>query len=95
MMAAETSSIATLDEGYEKLYQKLRDEGKEDILTLIERAMIERALGETDGNQVKTSAILGNHPSHPAQAHRTIPGRGLRVDHPDAYAFSSVVTRKA
>ena len=48
-----------LEGAYTALYQQLREKGEEDILSLIERAMIERALEETDGNQVKTSAILG------------------------------------
>ncbi|MCZ6671715.1 MAG: sigma-54 dependent transcriptional regulator, partial [Verrucomicrobia bacterium] len=50
---------ASLESCYEQLYAQLRKEGHEDVLTLIERAMIERALAETNGNQVKTSAILG------------------------------------
>ena len=58
--ASESSQqVASLEDAYEILYKQLRDKQKEDILTLIERAMIERALEETEGNQVKTSAILG------------------------------------
>lgn len=53
------TGVGNLDDAYNALFDKLRADGQEDILTLIERAMIERALKETDGNQVKTSAILG------------------------------------
>lgn len=44
---------------FEQLYHCLRTTGMENILGVIEKAMIERALEETEGNQVKTSAILG------------------------------------
>ena len=54
-----THPISSLDQGYEVLYSQLRQAGHEAILSLIEKAMIERALVETKGNQVKTSAILG------------------------------------
>jgi nitrogen regulation protein NR(I) len=49
----------SLDEIFQALYDQLRKEDSENILSLIEKAMIERALKETDGNQVKSSAILG------------------------------------
>lgn len=52
-------SVLSIEESYELLYKKLREGANEGILTLIERAMIVRALEETGGNQVRTSAILG------------------------------------
>ena len=51
--------VLNVEDSYELLYKKLREDANEDILTLIERAMIVRALEETGGNQVRTSAILG------------------------------------
>ncbi|MDA0346636.1 MAG: sigma-54 dependent transcriptional regulator [Verrucomicrobia bacterium] len=54
-----TSSDISLGEVYLLLYSKLRAEGQESILNKIEKAMIESALDETKGNQVKTSSILG------------------------------------
>jgi two-component system nitrogen regulation response regulator GlnG len=50
---------SSLEGTYEALYSILRENGSENILNLIEKAMIERALLETKGNHVKTSAILG------------------------------------
>ncbi len=50
---------ASIEDIYDQLYNILRSEGKEGILDLIERAMIKRALVESDGNQVKTAGILG------------------------------------
>lgn len=41
------------------LYRALRDEGDEGVLAVIEREMIERALREFEGNQVKTAKLLG------------------------------------
>ena len=41
------------------LYQAIREKTDKDILQEIEREMIQRALKETNGNQVKTAAILG------------------------------------
>lgn len=66
--AAERSDDATGDSlsgsintqtAYDQLYANLRSEKAEGILGLIEKAMIERSLSETGGNQVKTAAILG------------------------------------
>ena len=50
---------ASIEDIYDQLYDVLRSEGQEGILDLIERAMIKRALVESDGNQVKTAGILG------------------------------------
>lgn len=57
----QQSSVPTssLSEIYDVLYKKLRAEKDENILEAIELAMIERSLGETGGNQVKSAAVLG------------------------------------
>jgi len=44
---------------FDSLYRVLRQGGGEGILSAIEQEMIVRALKETEGNQVKSSAILG------------------------------------
>ncbi|EDY84075.1 Sigma-54 interaction domain family [Verrucomicrobiia bacterium DG1235] len=44
---------------YDKLYHELRERQEMRILTLIERQMIERAIGETGGNQARAAEILG------------------------------------
>jgi DNA-binding NtrC family response regulator len=49
----------TLEQTYDALYRLVRAEHAENILEKIEAAMIERALRETDGNHVKTAALLG------------------------------------
>ncbi len=49
----------SLEQNYEALYKAMRSENMESILSSIERAMIHRALEESNGNQVKTSNILG------------------------------------
>jgi two-component system nitrogen regulation response regulator GlnG len=49
----------TLEQAYDALYRLVRAEHAENILEKIEAAMIERALRETDGNHVKTAALLG------------------------------------
>ncbi len=48
-----------LQEAYDILYERVRKESDKSILQAMEREMIRRALKETGGNQVKTSAILG------------------------------------
>jgi two-component system nitrogen regulation response regulator GlnG len=40
-------------------YERLREESRESVLIAMEREVIRRALLETGGNQVKTSALLG------------------------------------
>jgi DNA-binding NtrC family response regulator len=52
-------SISTLDACFDILYSRLREENQENILSLIEKELMQRALSETKGNQVKTAAILG------------------------------------
>lgn len=47
------------EEAFDGLYRTLREECDEQLLQVIERAMIERVLTETGGNQVKASVILG------------------------------------
>ncbi len=46
-------------DSYDQLYQMLRDKNQKEILREIEREMVRRALAESEGNQVKTSKILG------------------------------------
>lgn len=53
------SPTGGLDEICDVLYTTLRAEKGENILESIERTMIERALRETGGNQVRSAAILG------------------------------------
>ncbi|MBN2069522.1 MAG: sigma-54-dependent Fis family transcriptional regulator [Opitutales bacterium] len=53
------SGEISLGEAYDILYDRLRKEEDESILQSIERAMVERVLKETGGNQVKASSILG------------------------------------
>ena len=48
-----------LDDAYDILYERIRKKSEKAILHSMEREMIRRALKETGGNQVKTSAILG------------------------------------
>jgi len=55
----ETLDVSQLESCFEKLYGKLRETGQEKILALIEKAMVKKALEETQANQVKASAILG------------------------------------
>jgi len=44
---------------YDRLYEHLREEKKEQLLSAVEVAFMKRALEETGGNQLKTSGILG------------------------------------
>lgn len=53
---AATTDPATV---FDTLYRSLRKEDGEAILSTIEKEMVVRALKETEGNQVKASAILG------------------------------------
>ncbi|MFW5882810.1 MAG: sigma-54-dependent transcriptional regulator [Verrucomicrobiota bacterium] len=52
----ETLSI---DEAFDIVYQRVRENERESVLIATEREMIRRALRETGGNQVKASALLG------------------------------------
>ena len=59
-MSIDSSAPAiTLDDACTILYERLRASTDENILDQIEKEMIVRALKETGGNQVITSAILG------------------------------------
>jgi len=49
----------SLDEAFNILYERLREDEDAGILQVIERAMVERVLQETGGNQVKASNLLG------------------------------------
>lgn len=51
--------LSTLEAACDQLYQILRGQTEENILSEIEREMMVRALKEFDGNQVKTSKLLG------------------------------------
>ncbi|MDX2109598.1 MAG: sigma-54 dependent transcriptional regulator [Verrucomicrobiota bacterium] len=53
------SGDLSMEDTYTMLYNRLRKDGSEGILELIERGMIQLALKETGGNQVRTSLILG------------------------------------
>ena len=59
---AAVSGVATpvdLEGAFDLLFEQLRAKTSENILQVIERAMIERVLAETGGNQVRASTILG------------------------------------
>ncbi len=49
----------TMDEAFNELYARMREESADSVLDTLEREMILRALRETGGNQVKASGILG------------------------------------
>ncbi len=49
----------TLEDSLDNAYQKMRNESDQPLLPRFEKAMIERVLKETSGNQVKASALLG------------------------------------
>jgi two-component system nitrogen regulation response regulator GlnG len=57
--ASSNGAPVALETAYDQLFTSLRASTDENILQEIERAMIERVLRETGGNQVKASAILG------------------------------------
>ncbi len=62
--ASPDASVAVEEEwdmrrAFDVLYDRMRKESHETILDTLEREMILRALIETNGNQVKASAILG------------------------------------
>lgn len=56
---AEVIGAAPGEDLFASLYQSLRQQAGENILAALEKEMIVRALHETQGNQVKASAILG------------------------------------
>ncbi len=53
------SAPRTMEEAFNELYARMREESADSVLDTLEREMILRALRETGGNQVKASAILG------------------------------------
>jgi len=57
--AAPAAAAETPAEAFDLLYSVLRKDVDEQLLQVIERAMIERTLAETKGNQVRASALLG------------------------------------
>ena len=48
-----------LEELLDRIYETLRGEHEKDLLQVLEKEMTIRALRETGGNQVRTSALLG------------------------------------
>ncbi len=62
--ASATEEVAppappTMENAFDRLYERMRAESHESILDTLEREMILRALRETGGNQVKASGVLG------------------------------------
>jgi two-component system nitrogen regulation response regulator GlnG len=57
--AAASAGAISLSDACDILYALLREQTDENILGVIEKEMIVRALKETGGNQVRASAILG------------------------------------
>jgi len=49
----------TVAYAFDFIYEQLRTDNKTQLLELTEKEIIRRALGECEGNQVKTSALLG------------------------------------
>jgi DNA-binding protein Fis len=49
----------TIEEAFDLVYAKIRDDMPDTILGTMEKEMVRRALRETGGNQVKASALLG------------------------------------
>ena len=47
------------DAAFDLVFDELRRQSDRSILRILEIEMIRRALGETGGNQVKASALLG------------------------------------
>ncbi|MGF1532004.1 MAG: sigma 54-interacting transcriptional regulator [Puniceicoccaceae bacterium] len=58
-LAGSLSLADDLEKTLDRLYRLLRAEGGEQILPKVERAMIDRALRETDQVQAKAASILG------------------------------------
>jgi two-component system nitrogen regulation response regulator GlnG len=57
--AAESGSELSGESLWDALYRQLRSEQDKDLLQVAERELTRRVLRETDGNQVKASALLG------------------------------------
>jgi len=49
----------TVTDAFDFIYKQLRSDNKTQLLEVTEKEIIQRALGECEGNQVKTSALLG------------------------------------
>ena len=56
---AAVSAPRTMEEAFDELYSRMREESHDSVLDTLEREMILRALRETGGNQVKASGVLG------------------------------------
>jgi DNA-binding NtrC family response regulator len=53
------SHSMTIEEAFDLVYAKIRDDMPDTILGTMEKEMVRRALRETGGNQVKASSLLG------------------------------------
>ena len=49
----------SLDEAFDIVYAKIRESMPDTVLGTMEKEMVQRALRETGGNQVKASSLLG------------------------------------
>ncbi len=61
-MPADTAPLTqsmSMDEAFDLVYAKIREEGPDSVLATMEKEMVRRALQESKGNQVKASALLG------------------------------------
>ncbi len=56
---ADAAALPGRNVAFDQLYKVLRETEDKDLLQVIEKEMMIRALTETGGNQVKTSALLG------------------------------------
>jgi two-component system nitrogen regulation response regulator GlnG len=57
--AVAEAPAGDLQSALDAVYASLREESEDPILSVLEKEMVLRALEETGGNQVKTSALLG------------------------------------
>ena len=53
------SQSMSLDEAFDIVYAKIRESMPDTVLGTMEKEMVQRALRETGGNQVKASSLLG------------------------------------
>ena len=59
LLADEDLIGQALSDPYDAFYRELRDAHEKNILEHAERALIARALNESDGKQVKAAEIIG------------------------------------
>ena len=60
---------ATLSDTLDVVYKEIRKGHNQSILRVLEKEIIQRALRETGGNQVRSAALLGISRGDPAQTH--------------------------